>query len=551
MKVLLFGEPGESDQSADATVFQQNEDRILSVLSDISAAAQVSAENQDALGSVECIRFITKVLDSGHSSKAVLHTGLKAWMKLCRRFTLQKNTTSVQNCDISEIHMITLVPLMRKHTDDEVIMLYGCSMVMILASDSDMRQMKFGLIGTSKVVITALEKHIDQPEVAEMALRATRNLSVNDTNANQLCEQQVGIPLVSLLTYPTHPRQVMEATLYAIINLSYNNDNALILGGNDMCFALMRAWEIWKDATPSLNHEFLWCVRNLSTIDSHVEQFATTSIVDLVFNSMRGTVESDVIQTALWAVANLCCNVGMAQKCVDMGLINLMNCVYQIGCDNFPEDVDLGPVSEAICFTLFNIASTLCADIPDHSPEEHEIARAKHASIKEMLAQHGSCLLVSKIFDRYTSREAMTELCARVTYILAEHCVHNKHVLTSHGIVQTLCAATGHHSQIPETVFYVWRALLTVCSQENEEGRIWLGGQSEFLGLLARTLKQHEQVEEVVILGCSLLLLLPSYTGEKRLELLAGQFIDEQGRIVVKEDREEMWKVWGVDSHLL
>eukprot|EP01031_Cornospumella_fuschlensis_P038945 gene38945-47376_t len=548
LKDSLFEQSGESGE----ILFRQNEGRILDLLGNVAVEAENSPESQDALGTVECIRFICKVLDYEHSSRVVLHTGLKAWMKLCRRITLQKNTTSSQNCDISEIHMITLVPLMRKHTDDEEIMLLGCSMVMILASDSDMRQMKFGLIGTSKVVITALEKHKDKPEVAEMALRAIRNLSVNDNNANQLCEQQVGVPLVCLLTDTTQPRQVIEATLYAIINLSYGNENAALLGGNDMCIALMLGWEIWKDASPPLGHEFLWCIRNLSTIDSHVEQFSSTSILDYVLNSLRSTTEADGIQTALWAIANLCCNAGMAQKCVDMGLIDLMNSIYQMGLDNFPDDVDLGPVSEAICFTLFNIASTLCADeAPDSTPEEQLATRSRNAATKEMLAQQGGCLLVGKVFDRYASREAMTELCARVTYILSEHCAQNQHALTSHGILPTLCTATGHHAQVPETVFYLWRALLTVCSQENEEGRRWLGEQSEFEALVARTLKQHEQVEEVVILGCSLLLLLPNYSGEKRQELLAGQFVDEQGRIVVKESREEMWRAWGVDRHLM
>eukprot|EP01031_Cornospumella_fuschlensis_P042975 gene42975-52522_t len=398
LKDSLFEQSGESGE----ILFRQNEGRILDLLGNVAVAAENSAESQDAMGTVECIRFICKVLDCEHSSRAVLHTGLKAWMKLCRRITLQKNSTSSQNCDISEIHMITLVPLMRKHTDDEEIMLLGCSMVMILASDSDMRQMKFGLIGTSKVVITALEKHKDKPEVAEMALRAIRNLSVNDNNANQLCEQQVGVPLVCLLTDTTQPRQVIEATLYAIINLSYGNENAALLGGNDMCIALMLGWEIWKDASPSLDHEFLWCIRNLSTIDSHVEQFSTTSVLDFVLNSLRSTTEADGIQTALWAIANLCCNAGMAQKCVDMGLIDLMNSIYQMGLDNFPDDIDLGPVSEAICFTLFNIASTLCADeAPDSTPEEQLATRSRNTAIKEMLAQQGGCLLVGKVFDRY------------------------------------------------------------------------------------------------------------------------------------------------------
>jgi hypothetical protein len=51
-----------------------------------------------------------------------------------------------------------------------------------------------------------------------------------------------------------------------------------------------------------------------------------------------------------------------------------------------------------------------------------------------------------------------------------------------------------------------------------------------------------------VILGCSLLLLLPWSTEEKRRELTERNCIDDAGKIVLKEHRAAMLKDWGIEA---
>lgn len=544
IKSILF--PPEEEKASDE-VYQSFETRLAGILAAITAACESGEPGQRALGNNSVIRLITKVIDHKVTPPYLLQAALLAWMRLLRRETLVKASTVWENCDLSEEHIISLVPCMRQHVQDALVSFYGSSLVMMLASDSDSRQFRFGLIGTAKVMVAILSQHSQNIQLTEMTLRAIRNLSSLEQVATQLAAAQAGQALTALLLDASQPANVLEASLYAIINLSFDTENASVLGGDGVCQAIAA---LAQRADPALWQEVAWTVRNLTTVDQNTELFKDTSICDSILRILHGSDEPETLQTALWATANLCCERTLATKTLTLGVLDTFSRIFDMGLLSFPEDGRLGPVSEAIAFGVYNLSSVFStqAEISSEAPDAEALATAEAGKqLLEQLVQTGGCQLVTAILQRYEGREAMVETCCRAIYLLAADCPQGKRLLTTLGTVESLCRAAWKHHAVPETAFLCWKSLLTIC-QANPDAVAVLQQQDSLLGEIARTIKEHAEIMEIVVLGCSILVLLP-YFQNKLPTLLEGKFIDADHKINVNlADQDGMFAAWEIDA---
>lgn len=535
LKALLFPSSDESDEAVKDEEFLQHEETLAQLLADIARTCEASEEAQRTLGNLTIVRLLCGVLDRASSPPRLVHAALAAWMKILRRSTLTKATTCWENCDLSEEHIISLVPCMRARVADEVVAHFGSCMVMMLASDSDSRQFKFGLIGTHKVIISILKLHGQNHQVMEMALRAARNLSSLEQVACAFAQNGAGVALRDILLDDTQPQHVVEAALYATINVSFDAENATLLGNEGVCEALLDCATKWLHQGAVIL-ELCWALRNLSAVDENTTKFsALPSACPLLLDLLRVCEDAEELAMALWGTANLCCDRNFAEQMLGNGGLAVLERTFRFGLAAFPQDAALGPVAEANSFAIYNMASAFASQV-----EAGEVDAGKRS--KEALGQQGGCSLICAILERYADREAMSESCSRSIHALANDSVLNQTSLCEHGALPSLCRAAWTHRAVPETVFLAWKALLTVCAKDNAASRAALGAQGspQFLEQVAALVHHYREIDEIVILGCSILLLLPHFTLDKKAQLRSGQFIDDEDKIVVKEDREAM-----------
>eukprot|EP01039_Chlorochromonas_danica_P000053 gene53-57_t len=545
---ILF--PLEQKVDLTSELFLLYNPQIEDVLTRITLLAEKDENSQHHLGTIDIIRFLTKLLDTPLTPLALLRATLKAWMRILRRSTLIKTTTCWESCDLSEDRIVYLVPCLRKHVDDEVISFYGSSLIMMLASDSDNRKFKFGLIGTSKVILSILRQHRNSPETVEMALRAMRNLSTLDQVASQFASDQGGAVLADLLVGDgDQPLSVLEAILYAIINISYVSENAIKLGQDHLCQAL--ADVACRCIENGLALEVSWSVRNLISAEESIIFFKETAVPHLILSILKESEDVDTLLNALWAVANLSCDAMLGRQLLKDGVVQCFSRIYHLGLNCFPDDSQLGPLCEAMAFAIFNLAGACGkADVQGVTEEIDSNTVEGNIELLEYLGEGGGCELICLMLLRYYEREAMVEACFRALHALAAGCSRNQQALGSRDdCLANICLSTWQHREVAETVYLGWKALLTICSPTNVERNAQLARlPPNVTGHVAWLVRHYVAIEEMVLLGCSILLLLPYFDEEKREILRAGQWIDCDDRIVVVEDRAALLAAWEIEK---
>lgn len=544
---VLF--PLEKKVDLTSDLFLSYSPQIEDVLTRLTLTAEKEENSQRQLGTIDIIRFLTKLLDTPLTSLALLRVTLKAWMRILRRTTLIKATTCWESCDLSEDRIVYLVPCLRKHVDDEVLSFYGSSLIMMLASDSDNRQFKFGLIGTSKVILSILRQHRKSPETVEMALRAMRNLSTLDQVASQFANDQGGAVLADLLGDSDQPLSVLEAILYAIINISYDSENAVKLGQDHLCQAL--ADVACRCIENGLALEVSWSVRNLISAEENIVFFKETAVPHLILSILKESEDVDTLLNALWAVANLSCDALLGRQLLKDGVIQCFSRIYHLGLDCFPEDSQLGPLCEAMTFAIFNLAGACGkADVQGVAEDSESNTVEGNIELLEYLGEGGGYELICLMLLRYYEREAMVEACFRALHALANGCSRNQQALgVRDDCLANICLAFWQHREVAETVYLGWKALLTICSSTNQDRKAQLARlPPNVIGHVAWLVRHYVAIEEMVLLGCSILLLLPYFDEEKKEVLRAGQWIDSDDRIVVVEDRAALLAAWEIEK---
>jgi hypothetical protein len=98
-----------------------------------------------------------------------------------------------------------------------------------------------------------------------------------------------------------------------------------------------------------------------------------------------------------------------------------------------PEDASLGPLAEAMSFTIYNLCTAFAND-----PQL-------------ILQLNASCALIHCILARYVSREAIVESCCRGMHALSADCLVNATTFCQLGTVEVLCQAAWQHHDVPES----------------------------------------------------------------------------------------------------
>ncbi len=523
------------------------------ILRGISVGSQHSEEVQDAFGKEEVFQYLQRHLqmDSTESESMsegeeieIVEDSLWAWIRICRREILQKVTANPKNCEVAEHFIPVIVDTMTRYMGHEQI-IYCCSaLIMMLASDSSSRQQALGSAGAPAVVVNALKVHLCHPKALEMSLRAVRNLAADDEVANQLIQEAVGEELHAILQdYKHQPYDVIEAAVFAVINLSYDNTIGLVLGALGICVSLT---DLLPDHIENNDfcHHFCWAMRNLSTVQQNLAILKFTNVCELLLSILaKHSDDPETMQSAMWCIANLGCNNSLAHHLLSLSVVEAMVNLYYHGVKHYPDDVKLGPISEAATFAIYNMTTTIAPDpiTPKHSIDEADYRPPTEPDeddleLKERLGNTGACWLLSEYLNRYVMREAMVEAVCRAINHLSIRCPSNQILFAQFHTVRALHHAMQHHLKEIDTLYLIWRSLFVLTRRDTVDDSP-LSNQNYLLHIdelrqepqIAREVVQamhtHSAYEEILTIGAQFLVRLGLYSEEKIQELLSVEYL--------------------------
>lgn len=520
------------------------------IMRGIAVGSQHSEEVQSAFGKEEVFQFLQRHLqmDSSESDTIsdeeefqMVEEALWAWIRVCRREILQKSSANPQNCEVSEPFLQTVVDTLNKYVEKEQIVYCCSSLIMLLASDSPTRQQALGAAGAPQAVVQALKTQLRHAGALEMSLRAVRNLAADDEVANQLIQEAVGEELHAILQdYKQQPYEVVEAAVFAVINLSYDNTIALVLGALGVCVSLTDLLPDYLENNDFCHH-FCWALRNLSTVPQNLGILKFTNVCELLMAILsKHSDDCETMQSAMWCIANLGCNNALAHHMLSLSVVEAMVNLYYHGVKHYPEDVKLGPISEAATFAIYNMTTTIAPDpiTPKQSVDEADYRpptepNEEDLQLKERLGNTGACWLICEYLNRYVAREAMIEAVCRAINHLATRCPSNQILFTQFHTIKGLHHAMQHHMKEVDTLYLIWRSIYVLTRRDtvddsplaNQNYLIHtdeLRQEPQIAQEIIEAIRTHSNYEEVVTMGTEFLVRLGLYSEEKIQELLAS-----------------------------
>jgi hypothetical protein len=575
-----------------------------SILQRIAKECKNNPSIQEELGNDIIVEFIVKNLNQdGVNSATLTESALWAWIRLCRREILDKSTRNMKNCDLSAQHIPTVLNTLSSNIGNSEVCYLIASMIMILASDSSERQLKLGQAGAPTLVVQVLHQHQNNSVVTEMICRASRNLSVHDEVAAMLIQEGIGEELNIMISeeglkQSNHSIEVIEAILYVIINLSYDTNISLILGSNGVVMNLVYLISLYRKENTIINL-IVWAMRNLTPIKSNILLLKYSKYPEYLLEIL--TIHShdpDTIQSAIWSIANLSRNVALAKRFIEIGVIAVLAKTFQFGEDNYDADHILGPIAEAMVFTITNMSSAtefLRKDMKEAKPTDNSGEEDDHTKVAEKsppidlseefnevdlhqielnlklaITANGGAALLTKFLTKYGSRDAMVENISRVIAKLAQPSLPEdptnttvaaytevRHLFANYPILEKLLAAQAANGRILETVYLSWKAIHALFDNTTKEHNHIMKNQHlpQLAKQVANAMFLHRQYEEIAKFGLTLLIESEYYLNERLEELTAAGNIDlkEAAKkeeiyhgIVLKPTVAEVLDIWGL-----
>lgn len=503
----------EASDSADVA----SEEKATETVKLITDLACSSAEAQARLGKVFVFQYLIDVaFYHAGSRESLVIKALIAWIHLCRREILNKQTPNQDNLSLSENHFTTLLELEGRISGNSDFDGQFCVLVMILASDSPKRQVALGQLGFPKAIVHILQRNLLNPEVIEMGLRAVRNVSIHDANAALFMENGIGnviIYILQVVIKGTFQANILEAVLYAIINLCDDENTARQLGHLGVLDHMLTI-------LPTILQDGDMCnvccaaFRNLLIVPDNIKRVLSTSICELLMEVLRlHKGDSDTADAAIWALANLSGDRLIRHRlAVVLRVMPLLRDVFLCGVDTYPEDIELGPVAQGISFLIYILSYDPTED--KSNAEEEEVVITPQLS--QALAQDGAGELLSMFLHRYLTREAMVESCHRAIITLTRGGGSIvKNALATHKVVDGIIPTLREHVQVLETTVFGLSALLQIISDDDKSAS---GENGNLLQLrehaaslpeiLRMVLVEHRKHDEVASSVIQLMLLL-------------------------------------------
>lgn len=553
----------------DYTAFERK--RLLQKL---QSALSESEENQTALGTQPILDFITKNLEDG--DLAIVECGLAAWIAFNRREILSKPTMSRVNCEKSEAKILKITDVIRHKLQSSRIAYLCCALVMILASDSPDRQAKLGLVGFGVHMCTILKSpYGNDPEVTEMAYRAIRNLSIDDNNCAQIVNKgdicEVLIPQLAAAEEQTLSHAVLEALLYAVVNLSNDAEVCQFLGEEGVVTALIRLFPVVISYN-ALCNVLCAALRNLFAVNENLT--FTESFPDLGHQLLevhrRHRDDPDTMQAAIWCLANLASDVTFRRTfAVRNGaeIMTELHSTFNHGLHGaYPDDIDLGPVAEAIVFAIYSLVyDGPEEDTKDNSSSDTAAATTTSSSadkdsrrlVATQIALNGGLDLLQVCLQRYRSREAMVEACFRSLIALVQNHKDVRTALSKRSPKYSMASlailpAILEHVQVVQTVFLGLVTMLALLAGgDNQDFRIECRDEVCILllkkvatALFSTPLRRSDQL--MTLLYAVLMSILPADDIDKQMR--TEQFV-AAGLVTVETDSDAV-TVKNLEAHL-
>ena len=620
MRIRLFSMMGDNTPTSD-------NDFDRKFLSDISTRVCQSEELQNSIAA-ECLtsQIIPKLCSSATlivesnsaSSGSITESGLndqlaiyllslQAMVLFCRREVLVKGTASATNIallseNLSQIFTSSTssIPSMNAL----VAYLYA-ALVMVLASDSDERQKQLLGLGVHRTMITTIRHYLSTHNfiACEMSLRALRNIAAHDESAGELvksgfCELIVDViragldashekrdteteglktamdsnivsnsvkESVVLSIRAVSCLELLEAALWATVNLSFDADASVSLGVVDISSLILGIWGIATDdillSAGDANGEvkridvslarnldrlrilnaFTSALRNLSYASPNFASFETTLVCEVLvclITSFSDTsraeeddaLEREILSTAIWGVVNFSCSAKLGSRFVRLNAVEVILEAVKVNQRRFAEeryDSLLGPIAEAAIFALRNLANTLtsatseepktaASDSTDTTntqqqpqPQPQQSQSEEPPVEKDLQSHFGDGVACKFLFDmltRYVSREGMVEACCGAVVALCggdgQLC---SLMAVGEGAFLKLFTAAKEHVAVVETVEACLRSMVYLLHRQHADcvsAFLTSGG----LRFIVECLDSHRRDYDVVKYCCEILL---------------------------------------------
>jgi hypothetical protein len=404
----------------------------------IRVMATSSAQAQAELGTNEVVTFITKCLDTADSDDELIELALATWIAYNRREILNKSTMNPNNCERSESKILSITDTIRHRLRTPTIAMRCAALTMILASDSPDRQAKLGLVGFGVHMCTILRSpHAVYDDVATMAYRAIRNLAIDDSNCMQIVKKghimDIFIPHFQSAAAGTLSDEVLDAALYAIINLSNDTEISEALGEAGLVTMFSSVFpRIVHDN--DLSNAMCCALRNLFSVGGNLARLVDDSTVAdcLVSVHEKHRDDASTMEAATWCLANMASNPFFRHYVTStVHLMPILRATLEYGLYAYPEDSSLGPVAESIVFTIYFLsfhhandsshesdatssasAGAAADSIVEREREEKE-QLVEVGRIAAQLVSEGAIFVLQTCLTRYANREAMMEACFR------------------------------------------------------------------------------------------------------------------------------------------
>ena len=332
--------------------------------------------------------------------------------------------------------------------------------------------------------------------------------------------------------------EVLEAALWAIVNLACDENIARVVGAAGGCDAILQTLAVVMD------HEDAcwvgcWALRNLSNAGAlNYSLFVSTPCCEIVLDALRRYPHSQLLAEAgLWVVANLACEKTLAARFCALGAPEVvLNAARMLaldlpvieGEDKEQRHIRTGPIVEAVLYAIRNLT---------HEDQPSLFAVSLGAA--------GACEIVADVFREYLYRGGMAVLsCTVLGNLISRHPPNGDRILSA-GVLNT---AIEILKLDPESDLTAATALefVATCAGAHDGCRSMLHSpELNACGYAVATMKAHNGSMEVASAGCQVLLQVHYADSDAQREELA-----ERGLYDAQTKRAELGGCTNIEALL-
>ncbi len=519
--------------------------QICQQIKDLSV---LNVDNQLRLGAT-CINFaFTSLLkynlidtDLTDEIRQTLTVGfIEVIVHLCRRVLLQKNSSCLDNIKMCFTHLGIIVSTARTYLTDPNIIHGCCALIMILASDSEINQVEFGHLNASTLIVDILSEHLSDQIVVEMACRAVRNLASCDVISSKLMDDGVGDILCRILEFHG-ASEVTESAMWAVVNLSYDEDIATVLGSQGCCSLIVNNYSVISH-TVSGRMAFCWSIRNLTCSSMNLSVLVDSCICSVLVNMIiTHSDDLELLQSSIWCINNLSCHRDMRQALHKLNSPEFLIGICGSLIESQTDDIVVGPVAEAAAFALRGLAapSGVCGDdLTTQSVQNQN---------QIVLGSQGACKLVCNFLRRFVEREAMAESCCSTLAVLCRGCSANQDLVGLSDGVSVLLLALSCHESVLETVEIGLKCLLDVVTNHSMNLQTFVAQSG--VPLVVHYMKLHRTDYDICTVCCDLLLQSHFTSSQERKTLSDLKQLSDDGLRARPAGRfEDIAMAWRIEE---